>query len=155
MKKPLPHEETLIRQFAIEGLIKGYANSELIALLVKDYPNVELSEIESLIRSAHLRISEATLVDLDKIIPLHIEIYERIYKEMDDLYYVPGKLKAMRQKEKIVGLHKETNKVDIYNEINVEVETDPVYDISKLDIEEQKKLNALIKRVMNDPGQRT
>lgn len=148
-QKPLPHEEILIRQYSIEALIKGYANTELFDILCKDYPHVEPYDLESLIRSAHIRITEATLVDIDKIIPLHIELYEKIYKELDELYYIPGKLKALRQKEKIVGLHKETNKIEIYNQINVEIESDPTYDISKLNKEEQVRLGDFIKRVMD------
>lgn len=149
MKKPLPHEEVKIQQFAIEALVKGYSNSELLTLLIKDYPHLALESIEKIIRSSHNRIKEATLLDLDKIIPVHIELYEKIYKEMDELYSMQGKLRAMRQKEKLVGLLRETNVVEIYNEVNVEIESEMEYDLSKLTNEEKKKLENLWKKVVN------
>ena len=149
MKKPLPHEETQIRQFAIEGIIKGYSHSELLEIIQKDYPDVEASFIETYIRGGIIKIRELTLVDLDKIIPIHIEIYEKIYKEFDELYSMQGKLRAMRQKEMLVGMHKEINTTEIHNEIDLEIETDPTYDMSRLSQEDQVKLEGLLKRVLD------
>jgi hypothetical protein len=143
----LPHDQILIREFAIEGIVKGYSNDELIELIVKDYKKYSIEAVQSLVRGAMFRIREAALIDIDKIIPIHIALYEKIYKEMDELYFVPGKLRALRQKEAIVGLHKEQNTVDVYNEVNVEMEQDPQYNINKLDKKEQKRLDELLKKI--------
>lgn len=149
MKKILPHEKELIEQFVVEGLIKGYSNDDLILLLKKDYPHLEEEEFRRGIRAANAIIKEEVLTDLDKVIPQHIEIYEKIYQEFDTLYYLPGKLKAMRQKERLVGLHKEQNTIEVINEVNIEVESGSDYDLNKLTIVEQKRLGELMKRIMN------
>jgi hypothetical protein len=149
MSEVLPHLAAQIEETAIEGLIKGYAQVELVNILTKDFPEVPQEEVEKVIRGALKRIRESTMTDLDKIIPQHIEIYEKVYAEFDELYYVPGKLKALKQKEKIVGLHKESNTIEIHNEVNIEVEKESGYDISKLTKEEQGRLGELMKRVLN------
>lgn len=143
----LPHEELTIFQFVIEGIVKGYSNNELIDILSKDYPNLEIYYFESVIRKAHTKIRESTLTDIDKVIPAHISIYEQIYKELDELYAIPAKMKALRFKEALIGIHKETNNVEIYNEINLTVQVDPNYDLTKLNPDQQKKLQDYLKRV--------
>jgi hypothetical protein len=148
MKKLLPHEEGVIEQYAIEAIVKGYSLEELRSNLIKDNPKLNPQIFEGIIRKAHGKIKISTLVDVDKVIPIHIELYERIYKEFDELYFVPGKMKAMRLKEGIIGLHKESNKVEIYNELNIEIESDPTYDMTKLTKDEQKRLEGFFKRIV-------
>jgi hypothetical protein len=151
-KQVLPHEAQQIEQFVIEGLIKGYASDELLELLKREYGKVKNTSDEYFnlsIKRGYAAIKEVVLTDLDKIIPQHIELYEKIYQEFGDLYYVPGKLKALRQKEAIVGLHKEQNFVEVHNEINVEIEQEPEYDIHKLTIEEQGRLEQLMTKALS------
>lgn len=149
-KKILPHDKERLEQFAIEGLVKGYASSELILLCQQEFPSLEQEDFESALRRAHITIKETTLTDIDKIIPYHIELYERIYKEFnDDLYFLPGKLRALRQKEALTGLHKEQNFVEIHNTLDIEIEKEAEYDLTKLDDKEQKRLGDLMKRAIS------
>lgn len=148
VKKNLPHETEIIIQLAVEGLIKGYSNSELVLNIKNSYEHIEVEVIEGCLRKALALIKDQTLTDIERIIPQHVELYEQIYQEYETLRYVPGKLKAMRAKERLLGLLKETNYVEIYNEVNVSVENEPEYDISKLSSDEQKRLNVLLKRVI-------
>lgn len=148
-KKVLPHDQEDIIQICIEGLVKGNSKEELIALITEDYryKYISLEDVELLIKRSVGVIKEQTLVDIDKIIPLHVELYEKIYQECDKIRFIPGKLKAMRGKEKIVGLHRESNYIEIHNTLNIEVETEAEYDLSKLTPTEQKTLAALSKRI--------
>lgn len=152
MSKILPHKAEAIKQFAIEGIIKGYSNDTLIDLINADYGPVNIDECKLLIRQAHSIIKDETLIDIDKIIPQHIELYERLYRDFDNWRSIPGKLKAMRAKERLIGLHKESNYVDVYNEMNIEVETDSQYDLSRLTTQEQSKLNSLLKKIEDKNG---
>lgn len=148
-KKLLPHEVEKITQLAVEGLIKGYTSSQLSEEVSALYQSAPIEEVQLCIRRAIGVIKLQTLVDVDKIIPIHIGIYEQIYQWFDDMQYVPGKLKALRAKEKIVGLHRESNYVEVYNEVNAEIETDNgIYDISKLSDKEQKRLETLMKKIV-------
>lgn len=145
-KKHLPHKEEEVIQLAAEGLIKGYKASELSLEIKQKLPEENEELIEIGIRKAMTMIKEQTLIDIDKILPQHVELYEKIYKRFDELRYVPGKLKALRGKEKLIGLHKEANYVEVYNEVNIEITTDVQYDPSHLNVKEQKRLSDLMKK---------
>lgn len=145
----LPHEIESMFEFAIEGLIKGYSQSDLALKLKENWMNAPSDEIDRSIRRAIKAIKEETLVDIEKIIPLHIEDYEQIYQEADRLRSIPLKVQAMRGKEKLVGLHREINSVEIHNEVNIEVDGDPQYDLSKLSEPEQKRLEELMQKIDN------
>lgn len=147
-KKSLPHKQELILQLAVEGLIKGYPSSELVVELKRAYPETNDEEAERLIRQALAFIKDRTLIEIDRIIPRHVEIYEQIFKEYADLRYVPGKLKAMRAKERLLGLLKETNYVEVHNEVNLTLEQEPQYDLSKLEQTEIKRLEELMERTV-------
>lgn len=147
-EKALPHLQVTITQLAVEGLIKGNPNSELLITIQRAYPDIQQEAIEIAIKDAMQMIRDSTLTDIDKIIPQHVEIYEQIYAECEKLRYVPGKLKAMRSKERLLGLLKETNYVEIHNELNIEIEREPEYDLSKLNPVEQGRFEALMKKVV-------
>lgn len=147
--KILPHELELITQLAVEGLIKGYSNSELLSIIQQSYSHVPIEDVEKKIREATSLIKERTLTDIDKIIPQHIELYEKVYRECDNIRYVPGKIKAMRGKEKLIGLHREQNHIEVINEIDIEIEQGSSdYDLSKLNAQELKRLEELMKMVV-------
>lgn len=147
-QETLPHTKETILQLAVEGLIKGYPASELSLELSKAVPDAPKDDIEKAIREAIVVIRDTTLTDIDKIIPLHVEIYERIYRECGDLRSPMGKVKAMKAKERLLGLLKETNYVEIHNELNVEIEQEPEYDLNKLTPSEQSRLEELMKKIV-------
>jgi hypothetical protein len=148
--KILPHIAEAVQQGSIEGLIKGYDKIELLNMLVKSYPEVTPDEIETFIRKANNIIKETTLTEVDKIIPMHVELYEKIYAEFDDLYYIPGKLAALRGKEKLLSMHSESTTLEVHNEMNIEIETADKYDLGKLTEQEQSRLEQLMKKIEND-----
>lgn len=147
-QKALPHTQETILQLAVEGLIKGYPSSELLTTIQLSVPDVPVDVIEKAIRDAIVVIRDSTLTDIDKIIPLHVETYEQIYREFEALRYVPGKLKALRAKERLLGLLKETNYVEIHNELNLEIEQEPEYDLNKLTLAERARLEELMKKIV-------
>lgn len=145
--KILPHEEEQMFEFAIEGLVKGYSQTDLLSKLKESWMSAPEEALQKVIKRALKAIKEETLTDIEKIIPLHIEMYEEIYQLADEMRVVGLKVEAMRAKEKLVGLHRETNSIEIHNEVNVEIETEPQYDISKLTTQEQKRLEGLMKKI--------
>jgi hypothetical protein len=147
VKEILPHEAESIHEFAIEGLIKGYSHIDLIDKIRENWMNASEEVVDKLIKRAVKTIREETLTDIDKIIPHHIEMYEIIYQEAEGLRNVSTKLRAMKAKERLVGLHRETNSIEIHNTINAEIEVDAQYDLSKLDKKEQKRLELLMKKI--------
>lgn len=144
----LPHEREEVLHRVIELYVLGYSNTEVIGYLQPDFPDKKPEDFELVFRQAYNIIRDKTLVDIDKIIPQHVELYEKIYQQYEKLNYIPGKLKVMRRKEALVGLHKESNYVEINNEMNVVIEIEEQYDPTKLNTKEQKRLSELMKRVV-------
>lgn len=125
--------------FAIEQILNGVSHSELVQLIcAKD--SVSEPVAAKIIITARKIISEDTLVEIEHIIDQHTEYYEQIFKYFDEVNFVPGKLKALKQKEKLLALHKEENVIEINNEVNVDIEQESQYDVNKLTGEEKKKL---------------
>lgn len=147
-KKIATSKEEEAKNLVIAGIVNG-TSKEDIFLLVKEKINNEEEKYNLLYRQALSSIRDRVMTDIDKIIPQHIELYEEIYKEFDEKNYVPGKLKALRQKERLIGLHKETGYVEVHNEVNIEVNEEPAYDVAKLNTKEQKRLSELMKRISN------
>lgn len=148
MKKALPHDKEKMEQFAVEKFIQGFSHSELSQLIREEFGKVTDVQVTAALSAATKNIRKNTLLDLDKIIPQHVELYEQIYKELDELYCMQGKLKALRQKEKLLGLLKENSTIDIYNEVNIEIEQETPYDLGKLDSRETKRLQTYLTKVL-------
>lgn len=82
----------------------------------------------------------------EHIIPTHLDIYEEVFRYFDGVDFIPGKLKAMRFKEKLMGLHKEDRTVEINNKQTTIIEKQVSYDTNKLNQKEQSRLNELLKK---------
>lgn len=144
----MPHKAAAITDFCIEGLIKGYSTDDLVQKVIEQYHVQDVDEIRTLIRKGLNRIKDETLVDIDRIIPQHVELYEWLYQQYDGLRSVTGKVKAMRAKEKLIGLHKENNYVDIYNEMNIEIEMEGGgYNLNALSQQEKDRLQVLLQKI--------
>src|ERR1700744_765993 len=99
-REGLPHEKAGVVEVAIEAIVKGYSTASIAFFLKQDFPELEEQTIETSIRQAIGFIRDRTLVDIDKIIPQHVEMYEKLYQEFHKLRHVPGKLKALKAKER-------------------------------------------------------
>jgi len=130
----------------IELLLKGLSHSDIVLKLMSEF-SFTAEAIDSAYATARKRLHESTLSELDQIIHTHTALYEKIYQYFDELDYLPGKLKAMKQKEALLGLHKEENIVEVNNTLNVEIEKEPDYDIEKLTIEEQGQLAKYLAKI--------
>lgn len=86
-------------------------------------------------------------VDLEDLIHVHVSEYEEIYKFFDGLDYLPGKKQALLSKERLLGYHKNENVFEVNQENTTVIETEPLYDINKLETEEQTKLLSFLERV--------
>lgn len=127
----------------IEYLLTGYTFSKIVKLYKKEQ-GFDEGYTGNRIVLCQQQIREAANVDSQLLIDLHIQFYEeawQFFHEHDNQF---GKNAAMRAKEKLLGLHKENNTVEINNRTNVELETEEKYDLTKLSTQEQQVLESLI-----------
>lgn len=130
---------------AVTHIIAGKPHSEIVKLLMEKY-GTDHEETTKAVSEAKQKIQQNTLVDIDKIIPSHVNLYEKIFVEFQELGSLPGKLATMRQKEKILGLHREDTVIEINNELNLEI-GDEVYNRAQLTSTESDRLDQLFKKV--------
>lgn len=91
-------------------------------------------------------LASITQQDAEYIIPMHLTMYEEIYQYFNDINFVPGKMKAMRFKEKLMGLHKEDRTVEINNKETTIIEKEVIYETKKLTQQEQSRLTQLLEK---------
>ena len=89
---------------------------------------------------------------LSDVIHAHILDYEEIYKFFDEIDFLSGKLKALQQKERLLGYHKENNVLEINQNNNTTIEVDVNYDFSKLDESERQQVESLLAKIQIKKG---
>jgi hypothetical protein len=127
----------------IEYLLSGYTFSDIVKVY-KEEQEFEEGYTANRIALCQQQIRESAKVDSQLLIDLHIQFYEeawQYFNEHDNQY---GKNASLKAKEKLLGLHKETNSIEINNRTNVEIETEEQYDLTKLTAQEQTLLQSLI-----------
>ena len=131
---------------ACEAIIKGISYTQILKLLEEN--GVKRSIAATVYESAQAAIKSMVSQDLEEVVSIHVQLYEHIYARCEGLAFHAGKLRALAAKEKIVGLHKEDNTIEINNEVNVTIEADDDYDLSLLTEEEKKRYDELYSKIV-------
>jgi len=111
-------------------------------------------------KTANFHIQEAKNIiknrknhEVQTLIGIHIQRYEKIYKELYDLRSFAIAMSAMKQKENLIGFHKEgfhmkvsSGQVSSVQLVSVENE----YDLNKLPTEQRERLSFLIHKAKRD-----
>lgn len=130
----------------LEKMLAGEAYRDIENYLLEKYDLPKEYSRTTLFFSAKNQAAKITAQQADLIIPSHIMIYEQIYKYFESVNYTPGKMKALKLKEKLLGLHKVDNTIEINNKRTTIIERDAVYDVSKLEPKEQNRLDYLLNK---------
>lgn len=130
----------------VDWILKGSSYSDIVEKLESEYSLVQYAAVD-MYSNAKKKIVEDTAMEIDQIIHTHTSMYEHIYQYFDEVDFHPGRLKAMKAKEALLGLHKEENIVEINNTLNVETEQESEYDLNKLTIEEQIQLSKYLVKI--------
>lgn len=146
----LPLVETFeLLQDVKEMILQGFSRSEVLSELNEQFPDVEYSKLNYLYNRGltfykHNALEREDLLDL---IHLHIFEYEQIYKYFCEVDFLPGKKKALRMKETLLGVHKTEQVIEVNQNNTTIVDTQNEYDFEKLDKDEKVKLNEFLKRI--------
>lgn len=130
----------------LEKMLAGEAYRDIEDYLLEKYDLPKEYSRHTLFFSAKNQAAKITAQQADLIIPSHIMIYEQIYKYFESVGYTPGKMKAMKLKEKLLGLHKVDHTIEVNNKRTTIIERDAVYDVSKLESKEQDRLDYLLNK---------
>lgn len=128
-------------------IIQGLSRTEIIEKIQTAYPKLSSHNADNIYSNAKEAIVNRTATEAEKVVDLHVRWYEMIWRGFDELDMVPGKIAALKQKEKILGLLKEENVVRINNEFNIHMKVKPSYDMNKLTSEEQQRMDRYFKLV--------
>jgi len=128
----------------LEKILVGESYRDIEKYLSDKYDLPDTYSFNGLFFSAKNQAAKITAQQADLIIPSHIMIYEQIYKYFEGVGYTAGKMKALKLKEKLLGLHKVDHTIEINNKRTTIIERDAVYDISKLEKNEQSRLDYLL-----------
>jgi hypothetical protein len=138
------------REEAIRDVIRwqldGWKRSEIIKELKERFGELlSPAAISVLVDESRSVLAYENSSDVMQCIDTHVVIYEDIYRWFCEYGDGNGSNRALSQKEKLLGLHKEDRSIVINNTINVTEETGhETYDITKLSIEQKDRLNHLL-----------
>lgn len=130
-----------------EYIIEGFSRTEIINKVLAAYPNLKEHNVVAIYEKAKLSIVDRVSTDIEKVVDLHIKWYEQIWRYFEWIDNVAGKRNALKQKEKILGLLKEDNIININNEINLNLTKSVKYDLNKLTPEERERFEGYLKLV--------
>jgi len=129
----------------IELLLSGYTSSQI----VKHFKETQgLSETYTVSRITTAQESIRSAADVDHVLmtDLHLQYYEEAWQFFNEVDNNFGKNKALLAKEKLLGIHRENNNIEINNVVNIEVQVEEQYEISKLNPIEQSRLQLLLEK---------
>lgn len=129
----------------IEYLLTGYTFSQIVRVY-KDEKGFDEGYTGNRITLCQQQLREAASVDTGLLVDLHIQFYEEAWQYFHEHDNQFGKNAALKAKERLLGLHKENNTVEINNRTNIEIETEEKYDLTKLTAQEQQILQSLIEK---------
>lgn len=127
-------------------LMKGESIKFIQDYLVDKYKLSTSYIRECFIHSVKKEIARATAQNLSTIIPSHILIYEELYKYFDERNHIGGKMITLKNKEKLLGLHKDKNTIEINNRTTTTIEKEMLYNEDNLSFDEKQRLNQLINK---------
>lgn len=130
-----------------EYIVSGLSRTEIVEKVLEAYPKLTEINAVAVYEKSKEAIIEKVGVSLEGVINQHVNWYEVIWKKFNDIDCIAGKNAALRQKEKILGLLKEENIIKIDNEVNINVKKRVQYDFTKLDKDEQKRMDEYLKLV--------
>jgi hypothetical protein len=128
----------------LNGVDKNQSFNELSAkygITISTFVRLEGYVIDS--------IKKKTVEHLEHILPLHLMRYEEIYSWFKKHELYKEGLKALYQKEKLMGLHSELYEVQI-NNIFSEFDQMEQYDTTRLSFKEKARFYQLLKKVAVD-----
>lgn len=140
------HDEEALRNEIIEWLLNGYSKSHIIKFY-QDSRGLNEYYLVARYNEACNEIRTRASVDHEIILHVHVDFYEQIFRYFEETNNVYGKRKALYSKERLLGLHKEDNNIEVNNTTNIELEQDAVYNLEKLLPEEKNKVNLLLSKI--------
>lgn len=138
-------------EFCVEKILTGTSRSEILSEL-KLYRDVSKASIRNKIYSKAVEYFQNRVtdeIDLSLIISQHVQLYETIYTLCYGMEFGKGTLKALRQKEKLLGIR--SNIVgDYYIQKGEEKNQKTIeYDLNLLTEEKKNRLEQLLSKVKN------
>ncbi len=125
-------------------IVSGKAKGEVQSLIKANSPiKLNKQDVDELIEKAKSVIEEITKEGPGEVIKKHVAIYEHIYAYFESINHVQGMNKALKAKERLVGVSK-GNRVTI-NQTTI-IEKVVSYDTSRLNETEKKRLEYLINK---------
>jgi hypothetical protein len=145
---------TLLRQNDIIAmLLDGRDTSkEIVPYLMRKY-NLTHGTCNFYIKEARSIIKNRRKFEVNNLVSLHIHRYEELYKLLNDIGADNIAMKALAQKEKLMGFHREGfhMKVTQGEVTSVQMQTiDSDYNVKSLSKEKQNQLTVLLNKAKRD-----
>lgn len=135
----------------IEWKCQGLTSSEIVENIILHAPlKITVSHAYRLLNLTEDRIHEFSKHDALTIISVHVGHYEKMYRYFNSIGHVKGMNAAMKAKERLLGLHRDANKVVINQTTTTTTTTvnePPPYDFTKLNDKEKSRLDELLNKM--------
>lgn len=132
----------------IQLLLEGKDRVEINNYIVSKY-RIRQSTAIQYISEASVAIKNRSHSEVNNIISLHVQRYEGIYALLYEIRSYGLSMRALRQKEKLLGFHKEGFHMRVNSGVISSVQLQTVqgeYDVMKLSKEKQNRMTNLLNK---------
>lgn len=141
--KTLEEKRNLLLQYS-KRVLRGDRQKDILEELMQTL-NFDYFQAINFYNEVRDLIAEINGENNEKVLHIHVELYEEIYKRFNDLDHSKGKLKTLEQKEKLLNLYQEEEReIVINNQTNI-IQQDN-YDTTKLNSNQQSRLFFLLEK---------
>ena len=138
-----------------EWIIGGFSRTKAYEMIRKyspdeDYTNAECS---CLYNEAKKIICDTPEIDIGQLISVHIGVYEQIFNYFKSIGKLDSMNKALRNKERLIGLANSGNKIIINQKTTIDLSKNVQYDENRLSPSEKIELNGLKLKINYQPLQ--
>lgn len=135
----------------IGWICDGISKAEIKNLVKVNVPvTINDDYANKIIRYAVEKMELISKQDAEVVIANHMELYEKIYKYYEEIGNAQGVNKALKAKEALSGVFKDSKKLVINEKKKTVIERVVEYDTSKLNPAEQARMNQLLDKAKNN-----
>lgn len=137
--------------FCIERKIQGESFESIYNDIARDFEILDRKLIEYIISESDNSITKASIINFDDILYSHIYVYEQLYNLFSLYEDNDGVLRALKQKESLLGINKDYEELKFsVNKTLEEKRGNLEYDLDKLNALELKRFNELKQKMSSN-----
>ena len=142
-----------IMNYVRDALLQGKSKNEVLTFIEHKY-NVDKNQLESVYQRGmnYYRERSLSIEDLQMVINMHVQMYEKMYSFFDEVDFKLMKTKVLQAKEKLMGYHRDQNILEFNQKNTIISDAQDKFNFDKLSEEQKKRYLQLYEKAIQKGG---